>query len=357
MAQATWEGFKAALPDERPFILSRSAATGSSRWTALWTGDNWSNWHHLRMSIPCTLNLALSGIPFNGPDVPGFGGHADAELAVAWYKAGALFPFLRNHSVKGSVAQEPWQFGPQALQVIRHFVRLRYKLLPYLYQLWVAQARDGTAVMRPLFHDFDDADGLALDRIDDQFLVGPALMQAPLLHQGQQQRTVALPGDGRWLDACSGRFVPAGRSIHVRSDAASTPLYVREGQLVAMQVGERTTQFNDLADIELHVILGRGCTAEAALDYTFDDGLTDAHERGERGVVRFVATRAGDEITLRVHTLQAWKPLRVGVVGYDGVVAVKVESPSGTQVQALVPDTWKFAGQPLAVGRGPSFRV
>ena len=161
-------------PDERPFVLSRSAAAGSSRWTALWTGDNWSNWHHLRLCIPGTLNLALSGIPFNGPDVPGFGGHADAELAIAWYKAGMLFPFLRNHACKGSVAQEPWQFGPDALAVIRHYVRLRYKLLPYLYQLWVAQAREGTAVMRPLFHDFDSADGLDLDRIDDQFLVGPA---------------------------------------------------------------------------------------------------------------------------------------------------------------------------------------
>ena len=182
MAQATWEGFRAAQPDERPFVLSRSAATGSSRWTALWTGDNWSNWHHLRLCIPGTLNLALSGIPFNGPDVPGFGGHADAELAVAWYKAGMLFPFLRNHSVKGSVAQEPWQFGPDALAVIAHYVRLRYKLLPYLYQLWIAQARDGSAVMRPLFHDFDNADGLDLDRIDDQFLVGPALMQALLVH-------------------------------------------------------------------------------------------------------------------------------------------------------------------------------
>ena len=358
MAQATWEGFKAARPDERPFILSRSAATGSSRWTALWTGDNWSNWHHLRLCIPGTLNLALSGIPFNGPDVPGFGGHADGELAIAWYKAGMLFPFLRNHSCKGTTPQEPWQFGPQALQIIRHFVRLRYKLLPYLYQLWVAQARDGTAVMRPLFHDFDNADGLELDRIDDQFLVGPAIMQAPLVHQGQQQRHVALPGTGRWMDAGSGRFVRAGRSINVRSDAASTPLYVREGQLVAMQPGARTTQFNDLSDIELHVILGAGCADEAVLDYTFDDGLTDGHQRGERGVVRFRATRAGDAIALRVEALQSgWKPLRVRVVGYDGAASAVVALPSGDLTQALAPDSWTFAGQPLAVGRGPVFTV
>jgi alpha-glucosidase len=358
MAQATWEGFKAAVPDERPFILSRSAATGSSRWTALWTGDNWSNWHHLRLCIPGTLNLALSGIPFNGPDVPGFGGHADAELAIAWYKAGMLFPFLRNHSVKGSVAQEPWQFGPDALAVIRHYVRLRYKLLPYLYQLWVAQAREGTAVMRPLFFDFDSADGLDLDRIDDQFLIGPAVMQAPLVHQGQQQRTVALPGNGRWMDAGTGRFVEAGRSIQVCSDAASTPLYLREGRLVAMQPGERTTQFNDLSEIELHVILGAGCADEAALDYAFDDGLSYGFERGERGVVRLRATRSGDVITVRVEVLQSgWKPLRLSVVGYDGATSAVVGLPSGDVTQVLVPDTWTFAGRPLSVGRGAAVTI
>jgi alpha-glucosidase len=209
--------------------------------------------------------------------------------------------------------------------------------------------------MRPLFHDFDNADGLDLDRIDDQFLVGPALMQAPLLHQGQQQRSVALPGTGRWLDACTGRFVDAGRSIHVRSDAASTPLFVREGSLVPMQVGERTTQSNDLADIELHVILGRGCTDEAVLDYAFDDGLSDAHERGERGVVRLRATRRGDEITLRVETLQSWRPLRVSIVGYDGAASARIVLPSGDLAQALAVEPWKFTGQPLTVARGAAF--
>jgi len=181
-------------------------------------------------------------------------------------------------------------------------------------------------------------------------------MQAPLVHQGEQQRTVALPGRGRWLDACSGEFVEAGRSIHVRSDAASTPLYVREGQLVPMQPGERTTQSNDLSDIELHVFLGPGCGDEAVLEYAFDDGLTHAHERGERGVVRFRATRSGDAIALRVEVLQSgWKPLRVRLVGHGGASSAVVTRPSGDQAQVLVPDRWTFAGRPLAVGRGPVF--
>src|SRR5690606_34733633 len=99
MAEATRRGVLEARPDERPFLLSRSGFLGSSRHTAVWTGDNISNVHHLRNSVGISLSLSISGLPFNGPDVPGFGGNASAELMRAWYKAGFLFPSLRNHNV------------------------------------------------------------------------------------------------------------------------------------------------------------------------------------------------------------------------------------------------------------------
>jgi alpha-glucosidase len=353
MAEATHAGFLAAKPDERPFLLARSAATGSSRYTAVWTGDNWSNWHHLRTAIHCSINLALSGIPFNGPDVPGFGGNADAELAVAWYKAGMLFPFLRNHSMMGTARQEPWAFGAAALQTIRHHVRLRYKLLPYLYQLWIAQERDGSAVMRPLFHDFDNADGQVLDFVDDQFLIGPALMQAPLVHQGQQRRSVALPGQGRWMDAGSGEFFTAGRRIDVVSDSGSTPVYLREGFIIAMQPGIRIDQNNDLCDIELHLILGAGFAGEATLDYIADDGLSYGYRRGETTSCIFAARRENDSIHLTVSELKCgWKPLTIRIVAYDGARSAIVTMADGPFSQNLAPFEWVFSGAPLKAAIG-----
>jgi alpha-glucosidase len=169
-------------------------------------------------------------------------------------------------------------------------VSLRYKLLP-LYQLWNDQEQSGTAVMRPLFYDFANTDGMELDRVDDQFLVGPAILQAPIVHQGQQTRLVTLPGQGRWMDVNTGHFLTAGRTIHVTSSVDATPIYLREGSLLPLQVGERTSAANDLADIELHVVLGRGSDAVATLDYVADDGLSYGYQRGERSVVRFSARR------------------------------------------------------------------
>lgn len=350
MAAATRDGFLAAKPDERPFLLARSAATGSSRYTALWTGDNFSNWHHLRTSIHGSINLALSGLPFNGPDVPGFGGHADRDLAIAWYKAGCLFPFFRNHACAGTADQEPWAFGEEALGIIRHYVQLRYKLLPYFYQLWIAQARDGSAVLRPLFHDYHNDNHLVLDRIDDQFLIGSDIMQAPIVQAGTQQRHVALPGSGRWFDAANGEFIEAGRSITVSSNPASTPMYLREGSLIPMQVGCRTHQRNDLATIELHAILGEGFAGNAVLDYSADDGISYGFERGERSTYLIRAIRQGKTLHVDITPQQTgYRPLTISIVAYDGIDAISLTTPSGETPLAVNRSQWTMAGNPLAI--------
>ncbi len=346
MAEASYEGLLAARPDERPFLLSRSAAPGSSRFTAVWTGDNWSNWHHLRTSIHTSINLALSGQPFNGADVGGFGGDADATLVVAWYKAAMLFPFFRNHCSTGSSRQEPWSFDPDSLATITHFVRLRYKLLPYLYQCWIEQHNHGTAVLRPLFHDFESEPALTLDRVDDQFMVGPVLLQAPLVVEGTWKRIVILPGAGRWLDARNGGFVNGGQSLAIICTQDATPLYLREGHIVPMQTGERRNQTNDLTDIELHVILGSGCTSEAELIYRADDGESFGYARGERSSCRIRARRLGNRLRISIDQIErGWKPLTFCVVGYDGIENALIEfDDQKTHTQLFKHYPWRFSG-------------
>jgi alpha-glucosidase len=68
MVEATRQGIQLANPEKRPFVLTRANFLGGQRYAATWTGDNISNWNHLKMSIPMSLNLGLSGQPFSGPD-------------------------------------------------------------------------------------------------------------------------------------------------------------------------------------------------------------------------------------------------------------------------------------------------
>lgn len=350
MAAATRAGFQDARPDERPFLLTRSGWIGIQRHAAVWTGDNFSNWHHLRQSIPISLNLALSGVPFNGPDVPGFGGDADAKLATAWYRAGFLFPFLRNHSNKGTRDQEPWRFGKRATSIIRHYLQLRQKLVPYLYQCFCRQHSHGEAILRPLIHDFRDTQRLPLHRIDDQFLIGPAIMQAPQILENQRHRYVALPA-GWWFDARHGTWQRGGRRLKVDVDQRDTPLWFRDGSLVPMRSGMSGESETDLSDIELHVFLRSG---RCETVYHADDGHSLRYAQGGSTSVRFRAQLRQGKWTVESEILSnGWRDVTVRLVlyGQSGPVSF-----NGTQVP-LRKHRWRCTGGALTCWRTDGITV
>ncbi|HMP52093.1 MAG TPA: glycoside hydrolase family 31 protein, partial [Candidatus Melainabacteria bacterium] len=120
MARASFEGLLALRPDERPFVLTRSGYAGVQRYSAVWLGDNMSWWEHLALSVPMLINMGLSGVPFTGVDVGGFGDDCSAELLTRWYELGIFYPFFRNHSSMLGVVQEPWVFGEETEARIRH---------------------------------------------------------------------------------------------------------------------------------------------------------------------------------------------------------------------------------------------
>jgi alpha-glucosidase len=177
MARATREGIAAANPGKRPFVLSRSNFLGGQRYAATWTGDNASTWDYLRMAIPMTLNLGLSGQPFNGPDLGGFADNPTPELWGQWVAMGAFFPFCRGHGIKGSVDKEPWAFGPEVESAARIALERRYRLLPYLYTLFYQSSLDGSPVMDPVF--FADLRDPSLRAEDREFLLGRDLLIVP----------------------------------------------------------------------------------------------------------------------------------------------------------------------------------
>jgi alpha-glucosidase len=138
------------------------------------------------------------------------------------------------------------------------------------------------------------------------------------------------------------------RTFHVISSTDSTPIYLREGSLLPMQPGVRTSAANDLADIELHVILGSGSQDVATLDYVADDGLSYAYLHGARSTYRLRARRVDNTLELAVHALQSgWKPIRLRVVGYDGADRVSLTMGGKLSSLVLVPHPWRFSGGEL----------
>ncbi|RMH57047.1 MAG: alpha-glucosidase [Candidatus Hydrogenedentota bacterium] len=239
MNQACFEALKRARPRTRPFILTRSGFSGVQKFAWVWTGDNRSDWKHLSMSIPMLLNLGLSGVPFVGADIGGFGGDCDGELFARWMWLGAFYPFMRNHSSTGTIRQEPWCFGRKILRIARDAIRFRYRLLPYLYTVAEEACRTGIPVLRPLCLEYPDDEKCA--EIEDEFLLGNDLLVAPALKKNQKWRRVYLP-EGQWEDFWSGSRYLGQKSIRVDTPLESIPLFLRAGAAVPLTEASLNTK-------------------------------------------------------------------------------------------------------------------
>lgn len=241
MGRATYDGLRTLRPDERAFVLARAGFAGGQRYAATWTGDNVSSWEHLRLGIPMTLNLGLSGQAISGPDVGGFSSEASAEMFGRWLQANILFPFCRVHSAKadsdtpmaeGKNPQEPWTFGEDWEATNRRYIELRYRLLPYLYTVFEDMTRTGAPIVRPLFFDYP-RDPRCRNR-DYQYMVGRDILCAPVVEEGARTRTLYLP-EGNWYDFWTNEPVAGGREITVESPVEHLPMYIRAGAALPMQ--------------------------------------------------------------------------------------------------------------------------
>jgi len=236
MNQAGFQGLKDNQPQQRPWILSRSGWAGNQRYAWNWTGDISASWQALRQTLITMLHISLSGIPYTGSDIGGFEGHPSPELFTRWFQLSALTPFFRGHSATGTPRREPWVFGEPYTSINRHFLELRYRLLPYLYSLaWEAHTT-GHPLMRPLFWN-DDSDP-SLAEVDDQFFLGNQLLVAPILEKEQQERTVVLPA-GAWFSYWDDEVIVGPAAVKRPAVLEHIPLFIREGSILPMsQNGE-----------------------------------------------------------------------------------------------------------------------
>jgi alpha-glucosidase len=296
MAMGTVAGLQEAMPDQRTFVLTRAGFAGIQRYAAHWMGDNMSRWDHLWLSIPMASGFGISGQPFVGADVGGFMGSSNAELFLRWMQYGAFTPFFRNHSSKGNVDQYAWSFGEVVEDLAREAVRLRYRLLPFLYAAFVEASETGAPVQRPLVFDHQD-DALVRD-VDDEFLVGRDLLVAPVTAAGTTSRQVYLP-EGDWYDWHSDEQVGGRRYVRVETPMDRIPVFARGGAVIPMwPEAPRSTDGYHPEVVELHVFLpvGDGTTTSMLQE---DDGLTTAALDGARYRTTFRVTREGSRISLR----------------------------------------------------------
>jgi alpha-glucosidase len=231
MAQSAREGLLRLRPERRPFVISRSGYAGIQRHALLWTGDNSSTWEHLTMSVSQLQNLGVSGVGWTGVDIGGYYGDTTGELLARWTEFGIFQPFCRNHSEKTTRHQEPWLFGEPYESISRAMLKLRQRLLPYLYTLFEECHRTGAPILRPLF--WADPEDTATYSMDDEFLCGESLLVAPVTRPGIEYRHVYLP-KGTWFHFWSGARVDGPAHILAHAPLGRPAVYVRANTAVPL---------------------------------------------------------------------------------------------------------------------------
>lgn len=257
MVRATREGLERLRPGVRPFVMTRAGHAGVQRYASSWTADNQSTWEQLRLSISMCLNLGLSGLSFTGPDIGGFAGEPTAELVTRWVQLGACLPFFRMHTATGTPDQEPWSYGQPYEDINRRYIELRYRLLPYIYTAFAECARSGAPIVQPMVMH---GSAVRFKDIDDQFMLGPNLLVAPVVEPGVEARAVLLP-KGLWYNFWTGKRLDGGSggvAVTVPAPLDVLPLFVRAGAVLPLWPVMQYTGERLVDTLTLRVYMGQG---------------------------------------------------------------------------------------------------
>ena len=276
MSKATYEGIK-EYTNKRPFVITRACYSGTQKYSTIWTGDNQSTWEHLRMSIPMLMNLGLSGMCFCGTDVGGFGHDCTGELLSRWVQVGAFTPLFRNHSAMGTRDQEPWAFDKETEEINKKYIELRYKLIPYLYDLMWKCENTGEPIIRPLLFEYQDDKNTY--EINDEFLCGDSILVAPVVEQGMRQKLVYLPKGSEWIDFWTGDSYNGGQYIIKEAPLDICPIFIKAASVIPNGVQQNYIGEKEIDELNLNIYLSKDKKEFKYIHYN-DDGESFDYKNG-----------------------------------------------------------------------------
>ncbi|MGA1797359.1 TIM-barrel domain-containing protein [Sphingomonas sp. 4RDLI-65] len=326
------EGSARDRPDTRNLILSRAAYLGTQRNGALfWSSDIQATWDAYRRQIPSGLGFTATGMAYWSSDTGGWQypngpkathpvlldpagatamspSYADyPELFARWFAYNSFTPTLRIHGQRPATAI--WEYGTAAEPVLARFLKLRYRLMPYIYSLGYQTYKTGAPFMRALFMDFPNDPKVAT--IGDQYMFGPAFLVAPVTEQGATTRTVYLPAGTDWYDYWTEQRFTGGQTITVKAPIEQIPLFVRAGSIIPMGAEIQSTATRQKLD-SIRVYPGRSS------DFTLydDDGVTNDYKKtgGSVATLRWDDASGRLSASGRLPSAQDFAPL-VKIVG------------------------------------------
>ncbi|MEO0575117.1 MAG: TIM-barrel domain-containing protein [Pseudomonadota bacterium] len=295
-ARFVFEQHQRDFPDRRAFIMMRAGFAGTQRYGIVpWTGDVDRSWGGLRSQVELSLQMGLFGLGYIHSDIGGFAGGEkfDRELYLRWLQMGAFQPVFRPHAQE-HIAPEPVFHDRLTQRIARDYIKLRYRLLPYLSTLAWEHATTGLPLVRPAF--FAD-DSQQPDIANTQsYLFGDAFFVTPVTERRKRRQQIQVP-PGVWFNYWTDAAMSAGVQ-QVKAPLDQIPLLVRAGAFVPMVAAVNRTRDYSSAAMTLHYYDHDSVSAAQASMYEDDGKDPAALTSAQYDLLSFSAQRAGDELTV-----------------------------------------------------------
>lgn len=353
-AKGIYEGQRATNPNDRVFILTRSAYGGLQRYASVtWSGDIASRWHDMKAQISAGVNFSLSGLPYWTMDIGGFAVEQRferpneneleewREMTTRWYQFGAFVPLFRVHGQ--FPFREIYNIAPEshpAYQSMLYYDKLRYRLMPYIYSLAGAAYHNDGTMMRGLVMDF--AGDTAVTNIADQYLFGPSLLVNPVYTYGQRSKEVYLPKGTGWYNFYNGEYQNGGNRINAEASYERMPLFVKAGSILPLGPEMQYTSEKPADEITLVVYTG----SDGSFTLYEDEGTNYNYEKGAFATIPMKY----DEATKTIN-IGARKGSFNGMLKQRKfhIVWVTKENKKGFDVQPVADQTVLYTGSAIDV--------
>lgn len=297
MAKATSDALH-KYSEKRCLILTRAGFSGIQKYCAVWTGDNYANVDHLIMACTMPQSMGLSGLPFVGADVGGFGGYPSQNLYIRWMQLGSLTPFFRAHSEITTPDKEPWALGGIVEKISREAIEFRYSLLPYLYNEFYNASQTGIPIMRAMFLEYQDDAECYKNEAQLQFMLGDSLLAAPVLSEHDTFRKLYLP-QGCWINLSDNKRYNGRQWITVDAPLSVVPLFLKKGGFIAMQESQNYVNEKRIKELEFKIF------PSESTSYSFyeDDGVSRNYKKGEYSITKLDVKSTKNEIIIKLSKL------------------------------------------------------
>ncbi len=307
-----------------PLILSRYAGAGSHRYPIGFSGDTFATWETLDFQPYFTVTASNIGYCWWSHDIGGhMGGRRDDELAVRWLQFGVFSPIMRLHSTANEFCgKEPWKYGRETEQIMVSFLRLRHRLVPYLYSMNYRVNLEGIPLLEPMYYRDDVPDAYL---VPNEYRFGSEMIVCPITRPANRETLLAgfrawLP-EGMFFDFFTGQLYKGGGRTTLYRGTESIPVLVRAGGIVPL-AGEGCDGCRENPEeLEIQVFNG----ADGSFSLYEDSGA------GEPVVTRFRFT-AGKEAVLSIGT-EGW---REGVIPEGRIYDIRLrgtEAPLNAELE------------------------